>query len=262
MGATTYSLLLRMAIDVSEAEFERDVVERSRDLPVVVDFWAEWCGPCRVLTPTLERAVEAREGKVALVKVDTDANPGLSQAFGIHGIPAVKAFRGGQVVDEFVGAMPADAVERFLDGLVPSEAEALVAEGEEQSLRRALELEPGRPDAAAALARLLLERGETQAALELVEPIEGDFAAEGIAAQARLALSDAGERYPALATALEALGRGDSEQALDALASTIEEADEDTRELIRKLMVGLFTELGADHPLSTAYRRRLAAALY
>ncbi len=251
-----------MAIDVTEANFQQEVVDRSRELPVVVDFWAEWCGPCRVLTPVLEKAVEQRPAKVALVKVDTDANPALSQAFGIRGIPAVKAFKDGQVVDEFVGALPAEAVERFLDGLVPSEADALVAEGDEQSLRRALELEPKRPDAATRLARLLLERGETEAALELVEQIEGDFDAEGVAARARLALSDAPERYPVLAGALDALGRGDAEQALEGLSRALEEADEDTRELIRKVMVGLFTELGADHPLSTAYRRKLAAALY
>jgi putative thioredoxin len=251
-----------MAIDVAEADFEREVVDRSREVPVVVDFWAEWCGPCRVLTPVLEKAVESRDGKVVLAKVDTDANPTISRAFGVRGIPAVMAFRDGKVVDEFVGAQPAAAVERFLDGLVPSEADALVAEGDEQSLRRALELEPNRKDAAAALARILLGRGEAEAALALVEPIEGDFAAEGLAARARLALADEDGRSPALSAALEALDREDLEQALASLAEAIEEADGDVREQIRRLMVGIFTELGPDHPLSTEYRRKLAAALY
>jgi putative thioredoxin len=251
-----------MVRDVTDADFDREVVERSRELPVVVDFWAEWCGPCRVLGPSLEKTVSSRDGKVALAKVDVDSNPALSQRYGIRGIPAVKAFRDGAVVDEFVGALPAAAVEQFVDKLVPSEAEALVAEGDEQSLQRALELEPGRADAASALAELLLERGDVEGALALVEPIEGDFAAEGIAARARLELSGARERLPELATGLESLAAGEVEQALEQLASVIDQADEDTRELIRRLMVGIFTELGADHPLSTAYRRRLAAALY
>ena len=138
-----------MATDVTEAEFQNAVIDRSREVPVVVDFWAEWCGPCRALTPALERAAGEREGKVDLVKVDVDANPGLAQAYGVQGIPAVKAFRNGEVVDEFVGAQPAPMVEQFMDKLVPSEADALVSEGDEDSLRRALELEPGRADAAA-----------------------------------------------------------------------------------------------------------------
>jgi putative thioredoxin len=250
-----------VATDVTEAQFEREVIERSRELPVVVDFWAEWCGPCRVLGPTLERAAEARPG-IALVKVDTDANQGLAQRHGIRGIPAVKAFRDGEVVDEFVGAQPAEAVERFLDQLVPSEADALVAEGDEQSLRRALELEPGKPGAATALARLHLERGELEAALHVLEPVEGDFVAEGLAARARLALSGAAERQPDLSAGLDAVSRGDLERGLEHLSSAVAATDGETRELVRKVMVGIFTELGADHPLSTTYRRRLAAALY
>jgi putative thioredoxin len=250
-----------VATDVTEAQFEREVIERSREQPVVVDFWAEWCGPCRVLGPTLERAVAARPG-IDLVKVDTDSNQRLAQRYGIRGIPAVKAFRDGEVVSEFVGAQPAEAVERFLDGLVPSEADALVQEGDEQSLRRALELEPKRADAATALALMLLERGELQAALEVLEPIEGDFVAEGLAARARLALSGAAEQHPDLSAGLDAVSRGDLDRGLEHLSSAVGALDDETRELVRKVMVGVFTELGADHPLSTTYRRRLAAALY
>jgi putative thioredoxin len=127
--------------DVTEETFEAEVIARSEDLPVVVDFWAEWCGPCRMLTPVLEREVAAREGRVALAKVDVDTNPGLAQQFGVRGIPAVKAFRRGHVVREFVGAVPPQAVGEFLDALLaPSEAEGLLAEGDdyEQLLERLL----------------------------------------------------------------------------------------------------------------------------
>jgi putative thioredoxin len=127
--------------DVSEATFETEVVARSEELPVVVDFWAEWCGPCRVLTPVLEREVAAREGQVVLAKVDVDANPGLAERFGVRGIPAVKAFKRGHVVREFVGAVPPQAVSEFLDALAaPSEADALLEEGEdyEEVLERLL----------------------------------------------------------------------------------------------------------------------------
>jgi putative thioredoxin len=249
-----------MAFEVSEADFQQKVIERSRELPVVVDFWADWCAPCRVLGPTLERSAAERAGSVELVKLDVDANQELARRYGIRGIPAVKAFRDGEVVSEFVGALPAEAVERFLDSLVPSEADALVDAGDEQSLRRALELEPGRGDAAAALGRLLLARGDLDDALAVTEPIENDLDAEGVAARAQLALHIDGDGD--LATALAKLADGDHEGGLEGLASALEEADEETRDLIRKAMVGVFSELGADHPLSSAYRKRLAAALY
>jgi putative thioredoxin len=252
-----------MTFDVSEADFAERVIERSRELPVVVDFWAEWCGPCRVLGPALEAAVAKRAGKVELAKVDTDANQGLAVSFGIRGIPAVKAFRDGQVVAEFTGAIPPPQVEQFLDGLVPSPADELAAADDEESLRKALELDPRNAAAARKLGRLLLGRGDATEALELLEGFEGDFEAEGLAARARLtAEDDRADGAGTLVRSFEAWDAGELEAALGGLQEAVASTeDPERRDLLRRVMVAIFTELGADHPLSREHRRRLAAAL-
>jgi putative thioredoxin len=254
-----------MAFDVNESDFETRVIKRSREVPVVVDFWAEWCGPCRVLGPALEAAVAKRGGDVELAKVDTDRNPNLAMAFQIGSIPAVKAFRDGQVAAEFVGAIRPAQIEAFLDGLAPSAADSLAAAGDEESLRKALELDPRNDVAAVKLGRLLLSRDQAGDALELLDGFHGNFEAEGLAARARLTAElaeDGKDGPPALLQSFAAWDEGELEAALDGLQAAIAEAeDPERRDLLRKVMVAIFTELGADHPLAREHRRRLAAAL-
>jgi putative thioredoxin len=263
-----------MPVDVTDQSFEEAVLQRSREVPVVVDFWADWCGPCKALSPALERAEEARRGKVVLAKVDVDANPQLAGLFQVQGIPAVKAFRDGEVVDEFVGALPPAKVEDFFDGLAPSRVEELLAAGDELSLREAAELEPGRADVAVALAKARLERGAEDDALEALKGHEGDFAAAGILARVELTRAGIGT------DAFDALDRGEREAALDALLGEAERlgpsgggdeageergagdlSSEDARDLLRRAIVGILAVFDPGDPAARAYRRRLAAAL-
>ena len=253
-----------MIFDVTQEDFEQRVIERSRQVPVLVDFWAEWCGPCRTLGPALEAAVGKHDGEVDLAKLDVDSNQALAAAFGIRGIPAVKAFRDGRVADEFTGAIPPARIEEFLDRLLPSPADELVAAGDEESLRRALEEDPRHAPAAGELARLLIQRGDEQEALSVLEPIAGDFVADGLVARARL--SDAGANGSSSSdpdAAFAAWDSGEHELALDRLQGAFAtEADPERRDLIRRVMVAIFTELGPENPLAREHRRRLSAALH
>jgi putative thioredoxin len=218
------------------------------------------------LSPALEAAAASRQGKVELVKVDVDAHQRLAALYRVQGIPAVKAFRDGAVVDEFTGALPPPRVEAFFDKLAPSRADDLLAAGDELSLREAAELEPRRADLAVALAKARLERGAEDEALEAVEGHEGDFGAAGIAARVRL--SKAG-----LATdAFAALDRGERDAALEALIQALRELSHngnvsndldpaEVRDLIRRVVVGILDESDPADPASRVYRRKLSAAL-
>jgi putative thioredoxin len=255
-----------MSLPVNEESFDVEVLQRSREVPVVVDFWADWCGPCKALSPALEKAEAAREGKVVLAKVDVDANPQLAAIFKVQGIPAVKAFRDGEVVDEFAGALPPAQVESFFDSLVPSRGDELLAAGDELSLREAAELEPRRDDIAVALAKARLERGAEDEALEAVEGHEADFAAAGIAARVRLARVGIG------GDGFAALDRGEREAALDALIEELQQTQgdnwsagglsaEDLRDLLRRAIIGILSEGEPGDPTAREYRRKLSAVL-
>src|SRR5215210_642470 len=164
-----------MAVDVTDATFQTEVVERSMTTPVVIDLWAPWCGPCKTIGPILEKVTDATGGKVALAKVNIDENPAVKEGFKVQSIPAVYAMSGGQIIDGFVGAYPEHVIEQFVAALMPSEeaqlVDSLVRRGDEASLRQALTIEPGNEDAIIKLGELLVEQGHSDEALALLARI-------------------------------------------------------------------------------------------
>ena len=233
-------------IDVTDASFERDVLERSDQVPVVVDLWAEWCGPCRTLGPILERVVGDTDGAVELTKVDVDENPRVAATFRVQSIPAVFALRDRQVVDSFIGAQPEAAVREFVSRLAPaaSEADLLVEAGDEASLQQALELEPDHPGAVVALAELLAGRGQTDEALALLGRIRETAEVRRVAALARLGNG-------------AVKGDTDLEGRLDGLLDRVKQDDQARREFL-----DLLEAMGPGDPRTTEYRKALTARLF
>jgi putative thioredoxin len=241
-------------MDVTDASFETDVLDRSTQETVVVDLWASWCGPCRVLGPILEKVVGEAPG-VELVKVDVDANPRVAATFQVQSIPAVYAIRDRKVVDSFIGALPEPAVRQWVSTLAPppSEADRLAAAGDEQSLRQALEIEPGHEGSVLTLVNLLLARGsdpDREEALALLARLPETGETRHLAAQARLGEILDGDGQPGDdSTGVEA--------KLDALLDKVR--DDDTA---RQEFIDLLEVLGPDDPRTATYRKALTARLF
>jgi putative thioredoxin len=237
-------------MDVTDDTFQTDVLARSATVPVIVDLWAPWCGPCKTLGPLLEKAVADTGGAVELVKVNVDENPRVAQTFQVQSIPAVFAISDGKVVDQFIGALPEAQVTEFVQRLAPapSEADTLAALGDEASLRRALELEPDHAGATEGLARILVDRGDAPEALALLQRIPESEAGRALAAEARLL--EAG-------VDVSATGRAQIEAKLDELLERVREDD-----AARQEFVDLLETLGAGDPRTNEYRRALAARLF
>jgi putative thioredoxin len=255
-------------MDVTDADFMDKVIEESKRRPVVVDLWASWCGPCRTLSPILERVAEQRGGKVLLAKIDVDANPYTAGQFGVQSIPTVIAFRDGKPVDGFIGAIPEPMVKEFVERLLPSEADVAAQEAfvEERSgdvadaerrYRDILTSDPDNRGARLGLGRILFERGEAEAAKEVLTPLLPDPEADRLLARIRVAQWAALEAPGTLASAKRLAAAGRWREALDGMLGALVDDPE-----AREAMLDVFAVLGDDDPLVADYRRRLASALF
>ncbi len=230
--------------DVTDATFETAVVERSKTVPVVIDLWASWCGPCKQLGPIIERVVADTNGAVELAKVDVDANQAVAAAFKVQSIPAVYAMVDGKIVDGFMGAQPEAAIREFVERLLPeveeSEIDKLVGVGDEPSLRAALEIQSDHPGAVTGLAALLIDRGENDEAVALLGRIPESAETRRLVALTRTGVPS-----------------GDIESELSTLLATVKDDDES-----RQRFVDLLAVMGGDDPRTAEWRRRLSAALF
>ena len=234
-----------MAIDVTDATFQTDVIERSSTTAVVLDLWAPWCGPCKTLGPILEKVVDETGGKAVLVKVDIDQNPGIAQAFRVQSIPMVVGFRDGQPVDAFMGAQGEQEVREFVQRLLPTQEEdtlaGLIEAGDEASLRLALDMDPGNEDAVVALAELLVEGGQPDEALALLARIPESDRTRIVAAKARIGVAPDDDHDTTLAELLDRV-------------KTDDEA--------RQQYVDILELMGPHDPRTASYRKQLTARLF
>ncbi|KAA3646114.1 MAG: thioredoxin [Chloroflexi bacterium] len=267
-------------INVSEADFQYEVLAYSSQVPVVVDFWAEWCGPCHMLTPILEKLAEENQGAFRLAKVDVDANQKLAMQYGVQGIPAVKAFRNGQIVAEFTGAQPEPQVRQFLSQLTPSPLDLLIGKGTnllgksdwdqaEESFREALDTRPGHDSALLGLAKSLIAQGEGHEALEILQDFPAGKSynsAENLLPVARAMVDgideDTDELAPAYARAVRLVELGNIPAALDGLLDILREDKTYRDGQARHMILGLFELLDDEAEETRNYRNELASLLF
>lgn len=271
-------------IDVTEASFEQDVIMQSHERPVVVDFWAEWCGPCRMLGPILERLALERGGDFTLAKVDVDQNPGLSVRYGVQGIPAVKAFLNGEVVGQFVGAQPEDRVRKFIDNLAPNPSEEAVADAlsllgtrhyqeAETAFRQVLDEDETNSAAALGLVHALLMQGQGEEALEWINDFPaGTEWAEAtklkplaqllVEAEACDQLEHDDPLEAQLHHAADLVRRGNLAAAMDGLLGILREDKRYRQGMPKEILLGIFSMLGDEDPMTREYREELASVLF
>jgi putative thioredoxin len=262
-------------------DFHEEVIEASQEVPILVDFWAQWCGPCRILGPILERLAGEADGRWRLAKVDTEAHPDVAAAYGIRSIPDVRLFVGGEAVDGFMGALPEPNIRRWLAEALPGAGEreatrelarvdALIREGRREEARDALELlldrEPGHAEAQFRLARILVFSDPVRA-MELLGRIEpAGVAPEALDAMrtfGRLFLEDsAGPPEDPFRPVVRRLREEDFAGAMEVLLRILREEGPGARDRVRKASVAVFHHLGHDHPLVRRFRGELSRALH